>query len=409
MQDPIRIFLSLAILSIATPVVAADPTGRWRAEFDTQIGPQTYLFELKADGQKLTGKARALVAGEKREAVLTEGKVSGDEIHFVETLDFQGNAIRIEYTGKIDGDAIAFTREVGDFATERFTARRASATDDLPAAQTKPARRPIRQPKIELAPDDKPAFPQAPAGFSDRRDGIPRGKIESVTYDSKVVGIPRRMVVYTPPGYSADKKYPVLYLLHGIGDMETTWWKDSHADAILDNLHADGRIVPMIVVMPNGRSDKDLNARSPWDKQGPAFERFEQELFTDVIPFVESHYSVKADRDHRALAGLSMGGGQTLNIGLRHLDAFAWIGAFSSAPNTRPAPQLVPDPAEMAKRLKLLWISCGDQDGLINISQAVHRHLRDNGVPHVWHVEPGGHTREVWSNDLYLFAPQLFR
>jgi enterochelin esterase-like enzyme len=177
----------------------------------------------------------------------------------------------------------------------------------------------------------------------------------------------------------------------------------------MDNLYADQKLKPMIVVMPNGRADKDMTPRTPWGQQGPAFEAFEKEILTDIIPYVESHYAVKADRESRALAGLSMGGGQSLNIGLRNLEQFAWIGAFSAAPNTKPAAELVPHPEDTAKRLKLLWISCGDKDGLIRISQAVHAYLKEKNVPHVWHVESGGHTREVWRNDLYVFSQKLFR
>jgi enterochelin esterase-like enzyme len=134
-----------------------------------------------------------------------------------------------------------------------------------------------------------------------------------------------------------------------------------------------------------------------------------QSEFTDVIPYVESHFSVLADREHRALAGLSMGGGQSLNIGLRHLEAFAWVGAFSAAPNTKPAVELVPAPEETVKKLELLWISCGDKDGLFGISKAVHTYLKDHSLPHLWHVDSGGHTREVWRNDLCFLAQLLFR
>src|SRR5207237_470808 len=124
---------------------------------------------------------------------------------------------------------------------------------------------------------------------------------------------------------------------------------------------------PMIVVMPNGRAAADVTINTPWDKQFKAFETFEDDLLKDVIPYVESHYGVQADREHRALAGLSMGGGQSLNIGLKHLDTFAWVGGFSSAPNTRPATSLLTDPDDIRKKLRLLWLSCGDRDGLLNI------------------------------------------
>ena len=159
----------------------------------------------------------------------------------------------------------------------------------------------------------------------------------------------RKAQVYTPPGYSKDQKYPVLYLLHGIGGDEHEWTRGGAADVILDNLYADKKAVPMIVVLPNGRASKDLTARDPIPKHSPAFAAFEKDLLTDLIPFIEKTYSVKADRESRALAGLSMGGGQSLNFGLSNLDTFAWVGGFSSAPNTKKADDLVKDPADAAK------------------------------------------------------------
>lgn len=408
--------LAVAALALALMFAAeaSDITGKWQAEFDTQIGVQKYVFDLKVEGETISGTATAEVGGQKRETDLKDGKLVGEVVSFVENLDFQGNTLRIAYTGKIAREEIKFTRQVGEFATEQFTAKRAADRAAPPGSSAVAAAAPAAprlawSPRIELGPDDQPAFPPAPAGFDVRRDDIPRGKIGVVSYDSKTVGTNRSMVIYTPPGYAADKRSPVLYLLHGIGDVETTWWKEGRADVILDNLHAEGKLTPMIVVMPNGRADKTMTARTPWGQQGPAFEAFEKELFADVIPYVESHYSVKSGREDRALAGLSMGGGQSLNIGLRNLEAFAWVGAFSAAPNTKPAAELVPKPEATAQKLKLLFISCGDKDGLIGISQGVHRYLKERDVPHVWHVEPGGHTREVWRNDLYLFAQRLFR
>ena len=136
---------------------------------------------------------------------------------------------------------------------------------------------------------------------------------------------------------------------------------------------------------------------------------FEHDLLKDIIPYIESHYSVYTDREHRALAGLSMGGGQTLNIGLSNIATFAWIGGFSSAPNTRPPAQLVPDPAAAKERLKLLWLGCGNKDGLIRVSQGVHQYLKEKGVPHVWHVDSNAHDTTEWDNNLYFFAQRLFR
>ena len=322
------------------------------------------------------------------------------------------------------------------------------------------------------AGDAPQSFAAAPKGFDARRDGIERGKVESVDYDSKTIGGKGKMTVYTPPGYSKDHKYPVLYLLHGAGDDETGWSKVGAAANILDNLYADKKIAPMIVVMPNGwaragggrsnfgrgfamgpplaaaimtRADTDKDgkisreeflaaaeamfAEIDKDKKGSVDERqladgvnrlmpapgrgptrtsaFENDLLKDIIPFVESRYSVQADAEHRALAGLSMGGGQSLTIGLRHLDTFAHVGGFSSAVFGQPS-GLVPS-ADARKGLRLLWLSCGDTDSLMNVNKSFHSALEENKVPHVWHVDSGGHTWPVWKNDLYLLSMLLFR
>lgn len=264
-------------------------------------------------------------------------------------------------------------------------------------------------PQIQLGPDDNQAFPDPPAGFDQRRDGIPRGQLEMIEYDSKTVGTRRKMQVYTPPGYSANQKYPVLYLLHGIGGDETEWQRFATPDVLLDNLLADGKATPMIVVMPNGRAQANDRAEGDVFKSAPAFAAFEKDLLQDVIPTIEARYSVQADREHRALAGLSMGGGQALNFGLKHLDTFAWIGGFSSAPNTKPPAQLVPDPTSATEKLKLLWLSCGSQDGLIGVSQRVHAYLKEHAVPHVWNVDSYGHDATHWRNNLYHFLQQIFR
>jgi enterochelin esterase-like enzyme len=262
---------------------------------------------------------------------------------------------------------------------------------------------------ITLGPDDKQVFPDPPAESVAKRDGIPRGQLEMITYDSESVGTARKMQVYTPPGYSQDKKYPVLYLLHGIGGDETEWQRFAAPNILLDNLLADGKATPMIVVMPNGRAQKNDRAEGDVFRSAPAFAAFEEDLLKDVIPTIESRYSVQADREHRALAGLSMGGGQSLNFGLAHLDTFAWIGGFSSAPNTRPAAQLVPDPAAAKQTLKLLWLSCGNKDGLIGVSRDVHAYLKEKDVPHVWNVDSNGHDPTHWRNNLYHFVQHIFR
>jgi enterochelin esterase-like enzyme len=235
-------------------------------------------------------------------------------------------------------------------------------------------------------------FPAPRDGYDVRREGIDHGRLELVEYDSTTVGIRRKARVYTPPGYSTDQKYPVLYLLHGIGGDENEWARGGAPETILDNLYADKRAVPMIVVLPNGRAAKDVTARDSIPRQSPAFAAFEQELLTDLIPFIEKNWSVQADRESRALAGLSMGGGQALNFGLNHLDTFAWVGGFSSAPNTKPAADLIKDPAEASKMLRLLYVACGDKDPLFRISQRVHDMLDEKKVPHLYNVIPDGGT-----------------
>jgi enterochelin esterase-like enzyme len=246
------------------------------------------------------------------------------------------------------------------------------------------------------------------------------------------------MRIYTPPAYSASRRYPVLYLLHGIGGNDQEWTRLCHADVVMDNLLADGKIQPMVVVFPNGNATQTVD-NPAGDRMGggpraggiegrggaggaraggAAAARdfggwgtaFENDLLKDIIPYIESHYSVYTDREHRAIAGLSMGGGQTLNIGLTNLDTFAWVGAFSSAPNTTSADQLVTDPEATTKKLKLLWISCGDNDTVVgNIPYNFHIGLNQKKVSHIWHVDSGGHTWPVWKNDLYLLSQKLFR
>lgn len=251
----------------------------------------------------------------------------------------------------------------------------------------------------------------ATPGFDTLRTGIPHGKIDSISYQSKTVGTNRKVLVYTPPGFSKTKKYPVLYLLHGIGGDEKEWLNGGHPEVILDNLIADGKIEPMIVVLPNGRAMKDDRAiGNIFDSaRVQAFATFEKDLLNDLIPFIEKKYPVITDREHRAIAGLSMGGGQSLNFGLGNLDKFAWIGGFSSAPNTKPPAELVPDVNTAKEKIKLLFISCGASDGLISFSKRTHDYLQQNNVPHIYFIEPGVHDFKVWKNGLFMFSQLIFK
>jgi enterochelin esterase-like enzyme len=251
----------------------------------------------------------------------------------------------------------------------------------------------------------------AAPGFDVENVAVPHGKIDTISYYSKTVGNNRKAITYTPPGYSKKRKYPVLYLLHGIGGDEREWLYGGKPQVILDNLYAAGKLTPMIVVMPNGRAMKDdrpIGNIMSKDKV-TAFSTFEQDLLNDLIPFVEKKFSVHSDRDHRAIAGLSMGGGQSLNFGLGNLEKFAWIGGFSSAPNTKPPQELVPDPEKAKRMLKVLFISCGASDNLIVNSKRTHDYLQLNRVPHIYFVEPGVHDFKVWKNGLYMFSQLLFK
>jgi len=250
---------------LALSAQAAEVAGKWFGEFDTQVGHQKYTFNFQTEGDKLTAKADAELNGMPRKVGFTEVKLDGDTVTFVEMLKFQENDIRIEYTGKVGTNEIQFTRKVGDFATEEFAAKRVAPSVPPPSAVSTNAGADNHGPggfnrPIVLGPDDKPAFADAPAGFDVARDGIAHGQEELIEYDSKTVGTKRKMTVYTPPGYSKDKKYPVLYLLHGIGGDETEWQRFVAPNIILDNLLADGKVVPMIVVMPDGRAEKNDRA-----------------------------------------------------------------------------------------------------------------------------------------------------
>jgi enterochelin esterase-like enzyme len=269
--------------------------------------------------------------------------------------------------------------------------------------------------------EDLAVFPDPPIGFNVQRSNVPHGKLTAVQYDSKTLGKRREMNIYTPPGYSADRKYPVLYLLHGLNEAYGQWTEWCQADVIIDNLIADGKIKPLIMVFPNCDAKLTLSDTSKANRSGRAdgFEGyrkpFEDDLLKDIIPYIDSHYSTLADVEHRAIAGLSMGGGQSLNIGLYNLNTFAYIGGFSSAPNTNmfggiyTDVEFVPDIKAAKEKLKLLWVACGKKDGLLWVSQKVHQYLKEKGIPHVWHVDSNAHDNTEWDNNLYLFAQHLYK
>jgi enterochelin esterase family protein len=235
---------------------------------------------------------------------------------------------------------------------------------------------------------------------------VPHGAVHVHWYHSKSVGALRRVYVYTPPEYDTAKRtrYPVLYLLHGSGDSENGWTWVGRANLIADNLLAERKSKPAIIVMPFGHVFTASGA------PGPA-NAFEQDLLKDVIPMIERTYRVAADRDNRAIAGLSMGGNQALTIGLGHLELFGWVGAFSSA--VRDAPKtltaVLADPAAANKKLRLLWIGCGRQDSLFAANEKFVQVLKQHNINHVLHYTEGAHTWRLWRYYLAELLPLLFQ
>lgn len=262
-------------------------------------------------------------------------------------------------------------------------------------------------PKIDVTFNE---YVAAPEGFDKETAGIERGTIVETEYQSKTVGTTRKVTIYLPPKYDKSKKYPVLYLLHGIGGDHKEWMQGV-PNIIMDNLYAKGKAKPMIIVMPNGRAlpnDKpEGNIYGPEMVKG--FEIFERDLIDDLIPFIQGKYSTYTDQAHRAIAGLSMGGGQSLNFGLGNLDKFAYVGGFSSAPNTKQPEQLIPDMAAMKKANKLLWMVCGSKDGLMFNSSRLKAFCDKNEIPCTLIQYPDGqHDFVVRKYGLYNFSQLIF-
>jgi enterochelin esterase-like enzyme len=247
---------------------------------------------------------------------------------------------------------------------------------------------------IDLMPATLPTPPQ---GFDVRREGIEGGKVETIEYDSKAAECTRAMRVYTPPGFSKERQYPVLYLLHGSLADETSWVKEGRADAIFDNLYADRKTVPMIVVMPNGKLPSDS---------------FGADMLGDVIPYVESHFPVRVGREYRALAGVSSGAHQALELGLAHPVTFAYLGAFiGGLQNCEQFEKNHQDAlVDLGTKMKpsLLWVANGKNDMTYEDCQDTLRLFKKYNIPYVYVEGAGLHNWETARNDLFLFAPLVF-
>ena len=253
------------------------------------------------------------------------------------------------------------------------------------------------------------AYPVPPEGFNIARGNIPHGEVKLVEYDSKTLGIRRPLRVYTPPGYSTARRYPVLYLQHGLGNTSTEWVQRARAPIIADNLIADGKMVPMIIVFPSGNATATPADEKQGDRTQASYgQPYHDDLLKDIIPFVEANYPVYSDRANRGIAGMSMGSGQALNIGLTNLDMFDWIAVVAPAPNTRPPAELLTDTAAL-NRLKLFWLSVGSRDALYRVAQGLHSLATENGITHIWRVDTNAHDTAAMSSNFYYFAQKLFK
>jgi enterochelin esterase family protein len=247
---------------------------------------------------------------------------------------------------------------------------------------------------------------------------VPHGEVHHHFYHSRLAEDDRDFYVYTPPGYDPNRKneYPVLYLLHGFSDDASGWTAVGRANVILDNLIAQGKAKPMIVVMTFGYGDMEI-VRRGWDAWSDKelawrnLSRFTDILLGEVMPQVEGEYRIKKDRESRAIAGLSMGGAESLLTGLNHPDQFAWIGAFSSGgiDNRDFAIEFPNVDSSANQKLKLLWIACGTEDSLIKINRQFKSWLKDKGVQFTDIETPGMHTWMVWRRNLSTLVPLLFQ
>ncbi len=259
-----------------------------------------------------------------------------------------------------------------------------------------------------LAFSSDPAnLPVPPNGFDSKNSAIPHGTVTaSLSYPTQKYGT-HKVSIYTPPGYSTNQKYPVVYLMHGIGGNEVSWIgqgsNEGDAANIVDYLLSKNLCKPMIVVMPDG------NIRSISDSFA-AFAAFGDVLIGDLIPWVEKTYSVATDPDSRALSGLSMGGGQTFNFGFPHTDLFHYLGPYSAAPNTSAPATTITDVAKVKKDLKLIYIGRGD--GPTEIKQGsddYHAFLDKNNITHIYQLEAGlNHEKRTWDRCFYNFAQRVF-
>jgi enterochelin esterase-like enzyme len=413
-----KAILSLALalgvcgLAAAADDKVADPVGTWKCEYEIGGQKRTATLTIKKEGDKFAG---TMTWPDQKETNLKDLKLKDGDLTYSVVRKFMDNEFTAEYKLTIEGDKLKgkASAELGGEKREWDVTGQREKNDKAPPADAK-------------KDDTAEKLPVPPPGFDKVRDGIKRGELAKVDYESKSVGVKRWMEVYTPPGYSKDQKYPVLYLLHGAGGNENReWTRQGVANVILDNLIADKKIVPLLVVFPNGNATAPAKGDAPKDagalggRFGPGWgENFTNDLLKDIIPYIESHYSTYTDADHRALAGLSMGGMQTRTISSANIDKFHYIGVFSGG-NIRP--QDIKDLDAYKKQVKLVFMSFGSKEpstprgndpgprGPEGIKLAADA-LGKNGINADYYVSPdSGHDFTTWKRSLYFFTQVLLQ
>jgi enterochelin esterase family protein len=320
-------------------------------------------------------------------------------------------ATEVTLRGQWTKDAVAMTR--GDDGTWSVTLDAVPAgvweysfsVDGLNVMDSQnPAFKPQREPQKSVL--HITSTPPAPWDWQD----VPHGTVHQHGYASKALGRVRELWVYTPPGYerSGEKKFPLLVLQHGSGDNQRTWIEHGKAHWILDSLIAAGKARPMVVLMIDGHPLAQA-PRGDEAKRAEAMDAFRRELFDDALPLVESLYRVEKDAAHRAITGLSMGGWQSLTVGLGNMDRFAWVGSFSGVPpQPEVAQSFLSDPAAANAKLRLLWIAVGKDDFLRKRNEEFVAALDAKAIRHTWQLTEGAHSWPVWRGYLAEFAPLLF-
>jgi enterochelin esterase-like enzyme len=248
----------------------------------------------------------------------------------------------------------------------------------------------------------------------DELQAVPHGALHILTYLSTPLKRPRKLYLYTPPQYDLEpnRRFPVLYLRHGNGDNEENWSDTGRAGVILDNLIAQHKAAPMLIVMPNG----DTDGSWPGGSSPEGIEMLSHELLSDIIPMIDRTYRVAPGRQNRAITGLSMGGGQAFTIGLKHLDLFAWVGEFSSGLVSdtefrleKHLPGFLDHPEDVNRKLKLLFLSCGTEDPRYRGQLDLADNLKQHNIRYVWYPALGVHEWKVWRHALAEFAQKVFQ